>query len=53
MNSRMFSAVQHHRRPLREALSTDVANVRSFAYVGQQMNLLRAKATEGFPANGT
>lgn len=43
--------MQHHGRPLREALPANVAHVGSLADVRQQMDFLRAEAAEGFPAN--
>lgn len=53
MHPGMFSSVQHHRGSLSEALPANIANVWSFPDVSQQMDLLRAKATEGFSTDGT
>lgn len=50
MHTRMLLPVQHHRRPLSEALAANIADIRSFPDVGQQMDLLRAEAAEGFAA---
>lgn len=51
MHPWMLPAMQHHGRSLREALPADVANVRPFADVRQQMDLLRAQTPECLPAN--
>lgn len=50
MHAGMFLSVQHHRRPLGEALTANVADVRSLADVGKQMDFLRAEAAEGLAA---
>lgn len=50
MNARMLLPMQHHRRPLGEALAANVTDVGSLADVGQQMDLLRAEAAEGLAA---
>lgn len=50
MHARMLFSVQHHRRPLGEALATNVTYVRPLADVGKQMNFLRAEAAEGLTA---
>lgn len=51
MLSRMLSSVNDHRRPLRKAPSTNVANVRSLAHVRQQMYPLSAQGAKGLVAN--
>lgn len=51
MHPRMLPPMQHHRRPLREALSADVADVGPFPDMGQQMDLLGAEAAERFAAD--
>lgn len=50
VHTRMLLPMQHHRRSLGEALTADIADVRSFPDVGQQMDLLRAEAAEGLAA---
>lgn len=50
MHTGVLLPVQHHRRPLGEALAANVADVGSLADVGEQMNFLRAEAAEGLTA---
>jgi len=40
MHTRMLLPVEHHRRPLGEALAANVTYVRPLADMGQQVNLL-------------
>lgn len=47
----MFPPMKHHGRALREALSTNITNVRSFADVSKKMDFLGAQASEGFSTN--
>ena len=51
MYTGMLPTMQHHRRPLRETLAANVADVRPFADVRQQVNLLRAETSKRFPAD--